>query len=305
VPLFVVLLTRGVPFFVGAVVLTFAVDVLVSLVALAGSPGIVFFDATRSVILLSACMAFPVLGMIFPFVKKVRYRLALSGSLLATVSLIAFFATKDAFGVTDMIRLTSDATAQALAGLFKTGTDVSALSAQPNADDIYRLSVRVLSSSLYPMCFAMYAIGYAIAASIASAATKRTSLRFRSVFFYNDDWLFLPLVGGMVCVIIGRFIDIGYLEIVAWNALLLSAVFFAVQGYGIFSFLFERLRLRVGKGAFLFISLSMIVLAFELWPIFVLGALIAGVVELFVPIRARFNNKDVVDPTPGNGGDQK
>ena len=165
------------------------------------------------------------------------------------------------------------------------------------------MTVQVLSCTVLPLCVLLYAFGYAIASGIASVIRRDRSIRFSAKLFYVDYVMFIPLVVSMTGVISGKLFRVDWLWTVSWNALIASGLFFMVQGYGILSFFLQRIRVKMNRFLYFLITFGLVLFALEGWPVLLGLLLIAGVVELFVPLRARFVNKDVADPTPGNGGD--
>ena len=303
VPVFVAYFTLGKRAFFYSVLLAFAMDIAVSTVTLFAQ--VHSFDGASFgySALQSAFLFFPLLFLLVPGKLRIRYRVLLSGIAAAAAWLFLIAGTGAGAILMKLLREITADTASVLYGMIPEGVDRAAFQAQLSPDDLYSITVQVLSCTVLPLCVSFYAFGYAIASGIASVMKRDRSIRFSAKRFYVEYVMFIPLVVSMSGVISGKLFRVDWLWTLSWNVLAASGLFFMVQGYGILSFFLRLVRPRMNRFLYFLITFGLVLFALEGWPILLGLLLIAGVVELFVPLRARFVNKDVADPTPGNGGD--
>lgn len=304
VPLFTVYLASGNRAFVVSVFFAFFLDASITLATL-------FFsvpDATSGdysiALLQSAILFLPALFLLLPGTLRMRYRVSLTGIVASAAWLALFFGTDTGVQLAAMMREIAGETATMLYSMIPEGYERTAFQAMLDPESFYGLLMKVFSYSFMPLCVVLYATGYAIASLVASIIRRKPAIRFSAKHFYAEYFLFIPLVCGMSGVIAGKLFDTGKLDAVFWNVFILSGLFFVLQGFGILQFFLDLLRPKIGRFLYFLVMMGVIFFAIELWPFLIGALLIAGVVELFVPLRARFYNKDIVDPTPGNGDDQ-
>ena len=303
VPVFVAYFTLGKRAFVLSVFLAFAMDLAVTVVMLVAVTqsldGAAFaFSALQSVFLF-----FPLFCLLVPGKLRIRYRLLLAGTAAAFAWLFLITGTGAGATLMKLLREITADTANMLYAMIPEGYERTAFQAQLSPDALYAMMIQVLSCSFLPLCVVLYAFGYAIASGIASVMKRDRSVRFSAKFFYVEYAMFIPLVVAMSGVISGKLFRVDWLWTVSWNVLITVGLFFMLQGYGILSFFLVRIRSKMSRFLYFLITFGLVLFALEGWPVLLGLLLIAGVVELFVPLRARFFNKDVANPTPGNGND--
>lgn len=306
VPLFVLYFSAEKKLFIYSVLFSFVINIIASVLSL------LFQDISSIsfVTILGVCMGsvfiiLPVLCVLLPEKIRFRYRIVLSGIMSALCWTLFYIYTDAGSELIDLLHLLSDETAAMLYKMVPEGFERSAFSAKLTPEFLYSQVLNVLLYSLLPCCIAMYAIGCILGLRISGKLKTRVLPVFDMKFFYSDFNVFYLLVSGMIGIIIGRLLSNRFLTIVSWNAALSSGLFFILQGAGIIRFFTGLLQKKTGfKPVWLFFLIAVLLL-FNGWPYFFGCLLIAGVVELFVPLRARYDNKDIIDPTPGRGSDQK
>ena len=286
------------------VLVSFFLDCIVTLVLsiIQGSK----LDFTNGLLIAfqSGFILLPLLCMLFPGKLRIRYRLFIAGSISALAWCYLFLSTEMGKMLTDAMHSIIDDSLPMLYSMASEGAERTALQEQMSSEKLYTMMMQGLSYSVLPLCVMLYSVGALIASSIAGLMTRSRWYRFNASLFYNDYFVFLPLILGMCGIIASRFLQIGKLDILFWNVFISASLFFLVQGYGILVFFLNRMKNRIGRVMFPFLLLAFFLLIMNGWIILVGALLILGVVELFVPLRSRFNNKDIIDPTPGRGNDQ-
>jgi hypothetical protein len=305
VPLFVVYFTADRRTFVLSVVATVCFDLAMTCVELLVSGKNLAGQFFAVSLLQSVFLFLPMLCLLIPFRLRMRYRLLLAGASSAFLWLFFVVGTSAGSNVLSLMRDISDETAKVLYGMVPEGFERTEFMARFDSKKLYDLTLKVLSCSFIGICFALYSFACSVASGIAALVKRSKKIAFHPSLFYNDEALFIPLVSAMVCVIVGRFMDTGILDAVAWNVLFISGLFFILQGYAVLVFFIELLRARMRRSFYYFMMAALFLFAIEGWPVLLCVFFIVGVVELFVPLRARFINKDIVDPTPGNGNDHQ
>ena len=109
-----------------------------------------------------------------------------------------------------------------------------------------------------------------------------------AVFFAprNTIW---GLSCSLAVIFVSRFINADVFQIIAWNVLVICGILFMAQGGGIVMHLLaNRPYIRI-----LVTVLFVFVLFSPLSIFFVTGLVILGIIENWVPIRHRFNNKNI------------
>jgi Predicted nucleoside-diphosphate sugar epimerases len=303
VPIFFAYFTLGKRAFVLSVFLAFAMDLAVTAVMLVAVTrsldGAAFaFSALQSIFLF-----FPLFCLLVPGKLRIRYRLLLAGTAAAAAWFFLIAGTGAGVTVMKLLREITADTANMLYSMIPEGYERTAFQAQLSPDALYTMMVQVLSCSFLPLCVVLYALGYLIASAVASVIRRDRSVRFRANLFYVEYVLFIPLAVAMSGVMGGKLFRVDWLWTVSWNVLITSGLFFMLQGYGILSFFLSRIRSKMSRFLYFLLTFGLVLFTLEGWPVLLGLLLIAGVVELFVPLRARFVNKDVADPTPGNGND--
>jgi hypothetical protein len=253
----------------------------------------------------SSFIILPLLTLALPIKLQNRYRVALSGVIAALAWFFFFINTGLGNELTKLMSDVSTETSQMLSSMVSEGFDRTSFGFLIDPERLASFMLQVLSCSVVPLCIAVYALGYVIGSFFSRRGGSGMSLRFKASSFYNDYAMFIPLVFGMCGIIAVKFLDAKGLNPLFWNIFLTAGLFFLMQGYGIASFFMDRLRLRIGPFWSLLIFFGIFVFAVNFAAIFIGALLIVGVVELFVPLRARFNDKDIIDPTPGRDNDHK
>ncbi len=287
-----------------SVLSAFALNTMISLFLvmmqkIALSPAVILYT-----VLSSGFFILPLLCLFLPDTLRFRYRIGLSG-LAAAVCWVLFFSYTDAGKeLVSMLRTMSDSTASILYSMVPEGFERSAFKAELSPDAFYVKILNTLLYSILPVFIAMYALGCRIALFIAKRIQKKPMPVFRSIDFYNEFIVFIPLVLGMTGIISGKFFDNRVMTILYWNVALAAGLYYILQGFGILSFFMALLRKKRKVNPFFVFFFVTSLFLLNGVPYFLGCLLIAGVVELFVPLRMRFDNKDVIDPTPGRDNDQ-
>lgn len=303
VPLCVLFFSTERKTFVFSVLITFILDSIAALGMMMTQKAVISTESFITAWVASAFFILPLLCLALPSSIRYRYRIALSG-IIAAASWVGFFALTDAWLlITEMLHQLTGETASMMYSMIPEGFERTAFQAQMTPEMMYSMTVDFLLYSIVPLCVFMYTAGFRIAHAIAGKKTNYRANAFRAIGFYNDFIVFLPLVLGMIGITIGRLLVNRYLMGFSWNIALAAGLFFMYQGFGILSFFLGKLRKKT-RFNFLFGILFVAVLFLSNGWLFFLGSLlIAGVVELFIPLRLRFDNNDTVDPTPGHDGD--
>lgn len=299
VPLFFTLIAFGPRYFAVSAIASFALDALASVaLSFVFSPA----DAPHQASLLamqSAFLILPVLALAWRARK--RYCISAAGALSALAWLAVVLLTDVGTQFTAALRDASGASAEIMYSMMPEGYDKVAFQAMINADTLSGIMTKVFSCAFVSFFVAFYAFSWTIASRVAALVGHRPALAFDARFFFADRWAFMPLAAGMVGIIAGRLASSTALDPLFWNLFAFAALFFALQGYGIARFFLGMFRAKVSRFVSFIVSFGLFLLALELWPVFISVLFVAGVLELFVPVRARFNNNDIADPTPGDG----
>lgn len=300
VPLFVAFVAHGKRYLAVSAISACALDALVSVV-LSFLPGAGAGQQAVSLVVQSALMILPVLALLLADRLRIRYCLSLAGIVSAACWLVAVALTDIGSQFSAILRDASGISAEMLYSMLPDGYDKVALRSQITGDTLYAIMTKIFACGFASFFVALYAASYVVASRVAAIIGKRREIAFDSRRFYVEYWVFIPLVAGMIGIIAGRLVASSALDPLFWNIFALSALFFIVQGFGIARFFIGLLRVKTTLFAYFIVTVALIVFLIELWPVALAVLFIAGVLELFVPVRARFNNKDIADPTPGDG----
>jgi len=304
VPLFIVFFIKGKQVFSLTVLVSFILDCIVTIFLSIIQGSKLNFSDGLVIVFQSGFILLPLLCMLFPETVRIRYRLFAAGAISALAWFFLFLSTDMGKILTDAMRTVINDSAPVLYSMVPEGVERTALQEQMSPDRLYGMIMQVLSYSVLPLCVLLYSVGALVSSLISGMMTRSRKYRFNVSCFYIEYFVFLPLIFGMCGIIASRFFQLGKLDILFWNVFISAGLFFLLQGYGILIFFLNRMKSRIGRFLFPLFLLTFFLLIMNGW-IFVTGALlILGVVELFVPLRSRFNNKDIIDPTPGRGNDQ-
>jgi len=305
VPLFIMYFLKGKQVFGLAVLVSFLLDCIVTITLLILQGSKLGFSNIFIVVFQSGSILLPLLCMLFPGTVRIRYRLFLAGAISTLAWCYLFICTDMGKLLTGAMRSVIDDSVPMLYSMVPEGVERTALQEQMSPEKLYTMMMQGLSYSVLPLCVILYSAGALVASLIAGLMKRSHEYRFTVSGFYVEYFVFLPLMFGMCGIIALHFVQAGKLDILFWNVFISAGFFFLVQGYGILIFFLNRMKNRFGRILFPLFLLSFFLLIMNGW-IFITGALlILGVVELFVPLRSRFNNnKDIIDPTPGRGNDQ-
>jgi len=302
-PLFFVRFRYGNRAFAVSLPAVVAFDLLVTATTGAAT-GTLGLDGLVSAALGTALLSFPLFVAALPVFVRDEHALAASalvsaGAWAAVTALTPLGGEIDAF-----LRAFSTETAAFFAEALKEVPDSSFILARLSADALYGIARKTVSWSVFPAPFIVYTAGWRVGRWLVERFRPLLLPRFSLTGFYAGFEAFVPLSLGMLGVISNGFVSVAWLETLSWNALLGAAFPFILQGIGIARFLVGRLAAR-GKRPSLWVWPIMLLVFFTNgWLVFAGILMIAGVTETFVPIRRRFVDKGVADPTPGNGGDQ-
>ena len=261
------------------------------------------FDTVLLHVFGSSIFILPLFCLVLPEKVRFRYRIALAGMLSSIFWAFLFLYSEAGPLLIELLRNLSNQTADLLYSMLPEGFDRTTFMVQTNPDFLFSRFLDSLMFTIMPGFIGMFAFGCFIGVFIASKIRGSVVTLLNLRLFFNDFFMFYPLVGGMVGVIGGRILDSRLITVVSWNIGLSAGMFFILQGAGLLRFFMSLLRKKTGKRHFLGFLLFVILLAFNGWLFFLGGLLIAGVVELFIPLRKRFDNNDIIDPTPGRGND--
>lgn len=304
VPLYIVFFTSEKNTYIFSVFVTFLLDALVSIGTLVLKNVSLSSSLVVTAFLGSAFFILPMLCTVFSTKIRYRYLLGISGFISAVCWAFFFVGTEAGSSILSVIRQLSDESVSLMYTMVPEGFERETFRAQFSSDSLYSMILDTLLYSILPVCIGMYAISFRIAEGISCKILKTKKHVFNVLHFYNDFLLFVPLVCGMSGIITGKLLDNKYVTIVSWNITLAAGLYFTLQGLGIFFFFTQLIRKRKGFNPFFGIFLILILFLLNGWLYFLGSLLIAGVVELFVPLRMRFDNTDTTDPTPGRGSDQ-
>jgi hypothetical protein len=304
VPLFVVYFIKGKEVFSLAVLVTFILDCVTTIVLMSIQGSKPDFSEGLLIVFQSGFILLPLLCMLFPGTVRIRYRLFAAGALSALAWCFLFLGTSMGKMLTDAMHSEINDAIPLFYSMFPKGPAQTAVQEQISPDKLYDMIMLVLSYSVLPLCVSLYTVGALASSFIAGMITRTRRYRFYVSFFHVEYFVFLPLIFGMCGIIASRFFQIGKLDILFWNVFISAGLFFLVQGYGIMVFFLNRMKSRSGRILFPLLLLSLVLFMMNGLVIISAALLILGVMELFVPLRSRFNNKDIIDPTPGRGNDQ-
>jgi len=304
VPLFIVFFLKGKQVFGLSVLVSFIIDCITTVLLSIIQGSKLNFSDGLLIAFQSGFILLPLLCMLFPETVRIRYRLFVAGAISALAWCFLLLSTKMGKTLTDAMHSIINESLPMLYSMVPEGVERTTLQEQMSPDKLYNVMMQGLSYSVLPLCVCLYTFG-ALVTSVITGMTKRLrQYRFIVSGFYVEYFVFLPLIFGMCGIIASRFFQIGKLDILFWNVFISSGLFFLLQGYGIMVFFLNRMKSRIGRILFPLFLFSFFLLIMNGWIILIGALLILGVVELFVPLRSRFNNKDIIDPTPGRGNDQ-
>lgn len=287
-----------------AICITFIINALVSIIMMLFSKINVNLEVLLTSLLSSAFFILPLFCLYMPDKIRFRYKIGCAGLLVAVSWTLFFMYTDAGKELTTLLHELSDKTTNILYLMVKDGFERTAFRAEFSPEMFYLILFKTLLFSILPVCISMYAISCKIALSIVRKTQKKIILPlFAVVSFYNDFVLFLPLIFGMAGIIFGKFFDNFYMTVMYWNLTLGIGLYYVLQGFGIFFFFLHKLRSKTGLHPIIGYIFILAMFLFNVLPYFLGCLLIAGVVELFVPLRMRFNNIDTIDPTPGRDSD--
>ena len=304
VPLFIVFFIKGKQVFSLTVLVSFILDCIVTIFLSIIQGSKLNFSDGLVIVFQSGFILLPLLCMLFPETIRIRYRLFAAGAISAVAWCFLFTSTDLGKMMTDAMHSVINDSAPILYSMVPEGVERTSFQKQMSPDNMYSTMMQVLSYSVLPLCVCLYAVGALVSSFIAGIMTRSRRYRFYVSFFYVEYFMFFPLIFGMCGIIASRFFQIGKLDIVFWNVFISAGLFFALQGYGIMFFFLNRMKSRMGRVLFPLLLLTFCLFTIDGLIIVSCALLILGVVELFVPLRSRFNNKDIIDPTPGRGNDQ-
>ena len=304
VPLFVVYYSYGKGSFVFTTLFSFIAGVASSLVAFLLKGSLPDQGFTGALVAASGFMLVPLLVVAFPGTLKLRFRVLLAALVSSLAWAWLFLATPEGKVLDGLIREFSSELSGMLANGLPEGYDKDIAASSFSPDGVYGSFREALLYTFFTGTFCLYASAAWIARSLVARFGKRGVRPFRVAYFSVEPFFFFPLVIGMCGAIANRFSPSPVLSAVSWNLALSSGFFFALQGMGILSVTLAWLRARKGVPMALLIA-GLVVICLVGWVYLIGLLLVAGVVELFVPLRARMLNKDAVDPTPGSGGENQ
>lgn len=283
---------------------TLIINALVSVLMMIFSKITVNSEVLFISLLSSAFFILPLLCLYLPDKIRFRYKIGCAGLLLAVSWTLFFMYTDAGKELTTLLHELSDKTTNILYSMVKEGFERTAFRTEFSPEMLYSILLKTLLFSILPVCISMYAISCKLALSLVRKAQKKIDLPlFKVVTFYNDFVLFLPLIFGMAGIIFGKFFDNFYMTVIYWNLTLGIGLYYVLQGFGIFFFFMHKLRVKTGIHPIIGYIFMLAMFLFNVLPYFLGCLLIVGVVELFVPLRMRFNNIDTIDPTPGRDSD--
>ncbi len=302
IPLFFVLFRYGKSAFAFSVAIACVLDVLTGFAFLALSPGARNGTDFLGVVAGSFFFILPLLALLASERIRLRYRVALAG-LATAIMAIAYIALSGSFSVvSDIVRETSIQLSASLKPYLPEGYDGAVLGMKFSPDGVYDMMIRILSYSVLPMPVIMLTIDAAIAARIEAGGNRVKRQIVDLARYTADPFLFAPFAGGMCGIIAGKLFDSAIVMTLSWNVALLTGFYFFLQGAGLLQFFGALAGRRSRMLRFWSFLLCFLVVVYGFIPQLAVLLLIAGVVELFVPLRARFIHTDADHPTPGPGG---
>lgn len=301
-PLFFLRFRFGNRFFLVSLPAVILLDSLVT-VATLGATGSLNVEAWAFSAFGTALLAFPLVVMALPFIRRDEYRLAVSALISACTWVLLATVTPIGTEIDNFLKAFSSETAVFFAEALKEIPESSLIIERLNADTLYGLARKTVAWSVFPAPFIAYAAAWRTGRLFASLFGHGRVRPFSLERYQTGFPFFIVLVSGMLGVIADRFISNSWLETISWNAVIGAGFPLMLQGYGIFRFTVRRLTQR-GKRPFLWVGpLVVLIVLTNAWLFLFCALMILGVVELFVPLRLRYVDKGAVDPTPGRGGD--
>lgn len=287
-----------------SVIVAFVIESAISFAILLQQPGLHHASELLSSCIGPATIMFPLLVMLLPWKLKLLYRIGIVGVVSGICCALFFLVSGETSAVIIMLRDVSEKISAFLVQNVPAGYEGAVLKSKFSSGSVYTIMVNAILYSILPFPVVTYTICAGLGYKIASWAGKSNRQLKGLSSFYNSSFLFVPLVAGMCGIMAGYILKISQVSVVSWNISLLAGFYFVLQGMGILLFFLGLLRRKTGRRPVLPFLLLVLLLITGGLPYFIGILLIAGVVELFVPVRSRFDNKDTVDPTPGRDSDQ-
>ncbi len=302
VPLFFTLFRFGKRAFAISVALSLVLDFAAGMVLRAVAGGRP--DAASIPVMLagSAFFTLPLLALALPERVRLRYRVALAGILTSTLWISFLFATASQSVVTDLLRATADEVSNAFKPYIPQGYDGALLGIRFSPESVYDMFLKVTLYTSFPLPVIAFTLNAAIARRVSDAMRGMGARAVDLAFFRVDPFLFYPFAAGMCGIMAAKLFAVEALAILSWNATLLSGFYFLLQGMGIFRFMGAVLSRKARMARFFAFLLIVLAIFGGFLPHFAVLLTIVGVLELFVPMRARFLHTDADHPTPGPGG---
>jgi hypothetical protein len=305
VPLFAVYFVYGKKPFMFSVAFALIAGVASSFIALLLHGSVPDSGMIWAMIAGSALFLLPLALVLLPDTIRFRYRVSAAGLACAILWAWVFLATPAGKELADYLKEMSSEFSTLLTKGLKDTYEDNKYRAAMSPDALYSMVKHIMMYTMCPIFIVVYALSAWIALALCRSFKRTKFPAFRAMSFYVEPFLFFPLVIGMSGIIVDHFAGNSVLATISWNLVLSSGLFFLFQGFGILQSILAFLGRKRKLPLFVIFLLLLPVIIFNGWIVLCGLLLIAGVVELFVPIRARFENKDVADPTPGNGGDTK
>ncbi len=245
----------------------------------------------------------PLFWFSIPGSMKIRYRLVLAGSTACVLYLIFFIYFDTGARMVELIRTLVQDTVNAFYTVLPENFEADSIRALLTPDKLFARVWETVLMTMLPSLMLFFAIPLLMAHKLSSLMQGSLTKTFSPVNYYNDPFLFLPLCVLLTALLLCRILGFYIAELLLWNATLVIAMLFFVQGFGILRFFLNRLIRKTGIRMLWVTLIVLLLVAANGWVFFALGVSTVGVVELFVPLRRRFTNIDTADPTPGDGGD--
>jgi hypothetical protein len=103
-------------------------------------------------------------------------------------------------------------------------------------------------------------------------------------------------------VLAGTVLRLVWLEIAAWNVLLVSAFFYLAQGAGILMFFLSRRAISAGMRFLINLFTVIVIFSPGINVVFLAVLILLGIAENWAPLRARALKTNGPSSTPGSGG---
>ena len=291
IPLQVHFLRKGRQAFFNSLAISFGVILIVKIIA---SRGTSLSQAGPFLLTEGFILSVLMIGLLLvntkndlPYLKQIPGRLialiaATAGTGLLSVPLILYLKQNKIF--TQALALNFETLSTYLNTTFGQGEIIKQFF---QADELRLLSVIVFFRSYLFYYFLLLCFSWWAGSKIGARSLRRKANFIRLIDFKIPDHYIWPLIGSLALILINTIVNLGVLQYLAWNVLLVVAFLFGLEGIGIMRHFFDRYKLPRGLRITLGILLIILALSPRINVIVLILIPGLGVSEIWLKYRTR------------------